>query len=318
MEYRITKPLLQWCRRFVDGYFDPGCCLTLDELAERIYSNAGLPGVASLPPIPTPSSPFFANLPSYLAWNKNPQCPPKTWNEMMVPLEGKYSTATKPTSYSCLYLTYEKFIKNNYDLTPKSGTKNWEEKNSHGWKRDNKDGCLIVTRHKPYLITIDDADYVENYCTYLDSLIAFEGPKKDTRKGFWLINDQDSPFVYAILKSSMFRAWCELTANTTNRAGDFTTGMWDTFPLPDIKQAFKQTTVTPNFNGPTPTTIKMAISEAGKLLKTGKLNQTQLDDFIDELFIGKPISSTNPDPKKVQELRKKILAEGFLDAFYGA
>lgn len=106
MKYRITKPLLQWCRRFVDGYFDPGCCLTLDELAKRIYSNAVRSGVAHLPPMPTPSSPFSASLPSsYLAWNKNPQCVPEIWDGMMVPLEGKYKLASKTTSYLCLYLS---------------------------------------------------------------------------------------------------------------------------------------------------------------------------------------------------------------------
>lgn len=297
MEYRITKPLLQWCRRFVDGYFDPGCCLTLDELAERIYSNAVRSGGASLPPMPTPSRPFSANLPSYLAWNKNPQCPPKTWNEMMVSLEGKYSTATKSTSYSYLYLTYKKLINNNYDLTPKSRTKNWEAKNSHGWKRDKKDGCLIVTRHKPYSTTIHDADYVKTYCTVPNSLIAFEGPKGNTRNGYWLINDQDSPFVYAILKSSMFRAWCKLTAHTDRQEGDFTAGMWDTFPLPALTDSQKS-----------------AIIIAGQERKQGRgWAQGDLDKLIDGLFVPSALS-----PLLTLIDRQQILAEGFLDAFYGA
>ena len=298
MEYQITKPLLQWCRRFVDGYFDPGCCLTLDELAKRIYSNAVRSGVVNLPPMPTPSNPFSANLPSpYLAWNKNTMCA-KTWDVMIVPLEGKYKLASKTTSYLYLYLSDGVTKHNKYDWTLKSSisSNDWKAKNSHGWERSGKDKCLIVTRHKFYLKTITQAEYVKNYCIKSKSLIAFEGGLGDTRRGFWLINDQDSPFVYAILKSSMFKAWCELTAHTDGGEGDFTTGMWDTFPLPKLTNSRKS-----------------LIRTAGQELQEGYgWGQKKLDESVDSLFA--PTCSTHVLSDRC---RKRILAEGFLDAFYG-
>lgn len=181
--------------------------------------------------------------------------------------------------------------KNKYDWTLKSSISSeaWKAKNSHGWERSGKDRCLIVTRHKFYLKTITKAEYVKNYCIKSKSLIAFEGRPRGTRRGFWLINDQDSPFVYAILKSSMFRAWCELTAHTDGGVGDFTTGMWDTFPLPYLS----------------PCNEKFIIGAAKYK------NWNQLNILIDKLFVP---GTSNP---LQDSLRLQILAEGFLDAFYG-
>ena len=163
---------------------------------------------------------------------------------------------------------------------------------------------LAVERHSIVNHTLDNINYLTLSFSMNSGI--------DIGYGLWLIDKSEADFAYAILKSSMFRAWCELTAYTDRGEGHFTTGMWDTFPLPDIKQAFKQTTVTPTFGGPTPTTIKtikMAISEAGRLLKTEKWTQYELDDFMDGLFI-----KTCP----IRINRQQILAEGLLDAFYGA
>lgn len=104
-------------------------------------------------------------------------------------------------------------------------------------------------------------------------------------------NAREALFIYAILKSSMFKAWCELTANT-NGAGDFTIGMWDTFPLPDLTPQQKRN-----------------IIKVGRRIGT----QQECDDVIDSLF-GLPVKI--PSRGIFVEMRKKMLAKGFLDAFY--
>ena len=66
----------------------------------------------------------------------------------------------------------------------------------------------------------------------------------------------------------------------------------------------------------TGTTVKYTIAFAGQQLRDWAWTQSKLDDFIDELFISKSISSIEPDSVKAQTERLQILAKGFLDAFY--
>ena len=64
------------------------------------------------------------------------------------------------------------------------------------------------------------------------------------------------------------------------------------------------------------TTVKDAIAFVGQQLKDGAWAQSKLDDFIDELFISKSISSIEPDSVKAQTERLQTLEEGLLNAFY--
>lgn len=157
------------------------------------------------------------------------------------------------------------------------------------WSRANNYDCLAVPRHSKVSDTLNNANYVK-YAKNVTRTIYFQKGRKRSNV-FWLINAREAPFVYAILKSSMFKAWCELTANT-NGAGDFTIGMWDTFPLPDLTPQRKRN-----------------IIKVGRRIGT----QQECDDVIDSLF-GLP--KKIPSSFIFVEIRKKILAEGFLDVFY--
>lgn len=64
------------------------------------------------------------------------------------------------------------------------------------------------------------------------------------------------------------------------------------------------------------TTVRDAIAFAGQQLRDGAWAQSKLDDFIDELFISKLISSIGPDSVKAQTERLQILEEGLLNASY--
>ena len=201
----------------------------MDELKDRISRHAEIP----------------ATLPSYRAWNKNPQCPPDTWKDMSVP------------------------------IVPKS-TKIFKG--------------LAVQRHSQFENTLDNINPIELSFSINNDI--------DLGDGFWLIKGkyQYENFVYAILKSSMFRAWCELTAYTEGQ-GHFTVGMWDTFPLPNLTCSQRGKIIT-----------------AGRELQKGrKDSQKKLDKLIDGLF-------TSPDSTHIlsDKCRIRILAQGFLDAFYGA
>ena len=197
--------------------------------------------------------------PAVLSWNKNLQCLP-TWESIQV----------KP------------------DVSSERCRRTYER-----WNRNNKDGDLVLMRHMYWEFTL-------KYATYFDSY--FSDISKDAEEDiytyfFWLINKGEADFIYAILKSSMFRAWCELTAYTDGGEGHFTTGMWDTFPLPRL---------TPS--------QKSSIIIAGQELKMGwPWSQCELDRLIDRLFVPCILSPLLTDVD-----RKQILAEGFLNAFYGA
>lgn len=137
---------------------------------------------------------------------------------------------------------------------------------------------LAVQRHSKVKSTLDNTNHIE-----LSFLINND---IDLGYGFWLIDDdQYKDFVYAILKSSMFRAWCELTAADEGEGeGHFSTGMWDTFPLPRLTE-----------------------SQGRKIITAGKESQKKLDKFVDRLF--KPANSLT------DKCRKRILAGEFLKMF---
>lgn len=162
----------------------------------------------------------------------------------------------------------------------------------NSWNKDGKDGCLAIPRHKKYEVTLGRADYVKNVKN-IDSgtgTIYFKnGQKRDGL--FWLITSSEAPFVYAILKSSMFKAWCSLTANTktANTKGNshFTEGMWNTFPLPALTNDLKE-----------------------NIIKAEE-NQKKLDEIVDALFN----LPCKPTDKVTDEDRKNMLAEGFEKTF---
>ena len=201
----------------------------MDELKDRISHHARIPATLSLSY-------------SYLAWNKNPQCPPDKWTKMLV------------------------------IFIPKS-TKTFKG--------------LAVQRHSEVKSTLDNINHIELSFSINNDI--------DLRYGFWLIDDQYKDFVYAILKSSMFRVWCELTAaDKGEEKGHFSTGMWDTFPLPKLTKSQES-----------------AIIIAGqKLRKKWPWAQGELDKLVDELFVPALLSQflTNVD-------RRQILGERFLKMF---
>ena len=123
--------------------------------------------------------------------------------------------------------------------------------------------------------------------------------------GFYLIKEAYADFAYAVLHSSMFFAWYLLTKTGPERDEHFTPGMWNTFPLPRYNPQNPQER---------PEDIIKDIKKAGQNLKNGSGTQEDLDNVIDSLF-GLP--DKIPCSHIFIEMRKKILAEGFLDAFYG-
>lgn len=233
-------------------------------LASRIAEHGCFPrSCYPFPFSPTLSAPW-------LAWNKNPQCPPDIWENIsvsLVPMSGK----------------------------PLKG--------------------LAVQRHSKVKNTLDNINHIELSFSINNDI--------DLGYGFWLIKDECENFVYAILKSSMFRAWCELTAYTdkwTDKkghkhqgAGHFAVGMWDTFPIQDIENHLSELgNLSPEIEAlfPDNPTVEEAIRRAGQWLKNGWTQSVSFDECMDELC------GFGRIPKDY--LRKQILAEGFLDAFYGA
>lgn len=146
---------------------------------------------------------------------------------------------------------------------------------------------LAVQRHSKVKSTLDNMNHIELSFSINNYI--------DLGYGFWLIDDQYKDFVYAILKSSMFSAWCELTAaDEGEQEGHFSTGMWDTFLLPKLTESQES-----------------AIIIAGqKLRKKWPGAQGELDKLVDELFVPalRPQFLTNVD-------RRQILGERFLKMF---
>ena len=275
----------------------------MDELKDRISLHAGITTTFSLPL-------------SCLAWNKNPQCPQRTWecnfksstsgSTEEAPTEGKYDSGT---GYYCIDAPSRKFVPRLCSWDPIN-----KKDSPQGWIIKTDDRRLVVPRHTYYEYTLWASDYVENYFpkSYQDGkhIIAY-GVNVDT--GFWLIDASEADFVYAILKSSMFRAWCELT-EYDGGAGHFTVGMWDTFPIQD--------TTMPLSNLPNQylanmfkreggaMTVEGAISCAGHWLSRNVWKQhsptLSFDECMDELCGFGP-ASTSPYSGK------QILAKGFSD-----
>ena len=191
------------------------------------------------------------------------------------------------------YLFLPRYFAWNQKIQP---LQRWDNMQEHfdgpvdnSWNKKGKDGCLLILRHHIYEYTLEHADYVQNV-TDVDCITPGTVYFKNGRKRlglFWLITSSKAPFVYAILKSSMFKAWCSLTANT-NGDSHFTEGMWNTFPLPALTNDLKE-----------------SIIEAEK-------NQKDLDEIIDALF-NLPCKDMD---KVTDDDRKNMLAEGFLETFH--
>ena len=167
------------------------------------------------------------------------------------------------------------------------------------WESTSNQKSLILPRHNSYEESLKIADYVSSYfpSRWPDAIIAYEGnTARDEELNrsycFWLIDEKYADFVRAILKSSMFNAWCKPRGLDT-----FATAMWNTFPLPKLTCSQKREMIT-----------------AGRELQEGrKDSQKKLDKLIDGLF-------TRADSTYIlsDKCRIRILAQGFLDAFYGA
>ena len=154
----------------------------------------------------------------------------------------------------------------------------------NSWNKDGKDGCLAIPRHRKYDYTLNRADYVKNVKNIdcIDSGTIYFKKGRERSGLFWLITASEAPFVYSILKSSMFKAWCGLTANTEGDS-HFTEGMWNTFPLPSLTDDQKES-----------------------IIKAGK-NRQNPDKILDAL-LNLPCNATD-------EERKNMLADGFLKTF---
>lgn len=289
----------------------------MDELKKRISDHAKIPAKLSLPS-------------SYLAWwNKNPQCPPKTWDDLL-------SNKVRVTYKECKADSHKRICVKWYNTEtytfvfcfckdPK--LKDWKPGDKDlrctAWESTSNQKSLILPRHNPYEKSLEIADYVSSYFPprWPDAIIAYEGNTKQERYrnyGFWLIDEKYADFVYAILKSSMFRAWCELTACTWYRDSakkkhkgnsHFTIGMWDTFPIRDIgKSLLEFGNLSPAIKAlfPDNPTVEEAIKQAGQWLKNGWTQSVSFDDCMDELCVGRIPEGWS---------RKQILKRGFLEMF---
>lgn len=217
---------------------------------------------------------------------------------LQVDMEGKYTTDDKGCDsvikwYSC----------NNSQF--KYGKCNWIKSRTdyNCWIRGGKDNCLIKARHTS-IDKSEDADYVKHYAKNCPipsdtTIIAWKGDDC-TKWGFWLFKEEEADFVYAILYSDMFRAWCKLTACITwsdengvngkpNGRGHFSAGMWDTFYfLKDINLR------------------KEEIKNAGRDLSHDVPGaRDTLNRFIDSLVLGSSVSGLR------QNDRLQILADRF-------
>lgn len=147
----------------------------------------------------------------------------------------------------------------------------------------SRDGDYLIVPHCTfYRDALETLDFVSSYFKNAGSnCAAIEKIQNNCPHGFWLIqltekNIDNTDFVYAILKSGMFRAWCELTVYTEGKEY-FSIGMWDTFPLPYM----------------TPTSPRWAeVEKRGQALRRREEGARQaLDEFIDNLFV--PIPPTH-------------------------
>ena len=228
------------------------------------------------------------------------------FDSLQVDMEGKYTTDN-----SGRYLCIKRYPPKGSPFKPEKC--NWSIKSItnysdyNGWTMRGKDNCLIKARHTS-IGELGDADYVKKYGIPSNTtIIAWKGDDRYSKKyGFWLFKEEEADFIYAILHSDMFRAWCELTACTTwsdengnqrtgihKGDGDFSAGMWDTFYfLEDINLR------------------KEEIKSAGRDLRNDVAGaQDTLNRFIDSLVLGSSISGLEKNN------RLQILADRFQKDF---
>ena len=203
-------------------------------IAKRLAENANI----GYDPFCYPTIQYHPTLsPEWLKWNKNSQCPPKTWDNLQAPTNGKYDLVLKSTGYKCCIWRSENKMGQEWFNNLKNCA--WNSKCSskpQGWEYSRNKKCLVIAHHNSYSDTLKTTDYAEVYFNSVFNKLStvchfIINADSGERHGFWLINADNSPFVYAILKSSMFKAWCSLFANTEG-VSHFAPPMWDTFPLP--------------------------------------------------------------------------------------
>lgn len=265
-----------------------------DDLARRIANN----GAISF----SPSSLYCPALPSnMLSWSDNPQCPPKMWDEIQLKENVFYISPHLRAFRSGKVLVKDK----DKDCI---WTRNLNVTTGNGWKINGSTSYLCMPRHEKRK-AITAKSYRFKDVVYLDDYLSSKKASYPLiLDSYWLylIKKAYADFAYAVLRSSMFFAWYLLTRNNKVRGEEhFTPGMWDTFPLPrhDPQNPHKR-----------PEDIIRDIKKAGQNLKNGKGTQKDLDNVIDSLF---NLPCGVPSSPIFIEMRKKMLAEGFLDAFYG-
>ena len=87
---------------------------------------------------------------------------------------------------------------------PNGEKMNYEWIKTGRWNHKNKDGDLVVMRHEEYSSTLD-------YVMYFESFFNNTSLRADiSTYPFWLLKKNRADFAYAILKYSMFKAWCNL------------------------------------------------------------------------------------------------------------
>ena len=191
-------------------------------------------------------------------------------------------------------------------ITDTKGIKMGYEWKIGRWNHKKKDGDPVVMRHEECNSTLD-------YVTYFESFFNNTSPIADiSTYRFWLLKKDRADFAYAILKYSMFKAWCNLEAAGQRH---FSIGMWDTFPIQDIEKHLSQLeNLSPEIRDlfPNTLTVEEAIKQAGQWLKKGWTQSVTFDECMDELCGFGHIPHI---PQKYS--REEILEKNFLYAFYG-
>lgn len=247
-----------------------------DDIAVRIYDNCrGYPGKTK--------GRSYNNRPSFLDQSFN---------------IGAYKNLLKyfPNPVKCLPLWYPDQWYVNAKMTLKdienSGLQVKPDKPKLGygwtkgsrWNHKNKDGDLVVMRHEEYRSTL-------KYVTPFESFFNNTSPKADiSTYPFWLLKKDRADFAYAILKYSMFEAWCNLMVFYSKRSDKhFSIGMWDTFPIQDIRKPLSQLeNLSPEIKDlfPKTLTVEEAIKQAGQWRKNGWthfVSSVSFDECMDEL-----------------------------------
>ena len=145
----------------------------MDELKDRISHHAGSPAT--------------------LSWNKNVQCPPKTWDGLLSKEGRVIYKECKADSHKWICVKW--YNTQTYTFVfcfceePKST--DWkpnEDPNRRAWESTGNQKSLIMPRHNPYEKSLEIADYVSSYFPprWPDVVIAYEGnttskDKKETK-----------------------------------------------------------------------------------------------------------------------------------------